>query len=171
MGDDAGDARLDPPFTIGTMGDADLCEEQAEVIDDLGRGADRRACPADRIALLDGDRRREMPDPVHRRPRHALEKLPRVGRKRGDIAALSLGVERVKGEARFSRARDAGHDRERTQRDRPGDPLQVVGAGVLDKNLALALASGCAEHARGVIDRRVGQAGPSGSSMMRATLM
>ena len=71
--------------------------EHFHVIAYLGHSADRRTARLDRVALLDGDGRRNAFDAIHARLVHAIEELARIGRKRLDIPALPLGKKRVKG--------------------------------------------------------------------------
>ena len=60
------------------------------------------------------------------------EELARVGRERLDVAALALGVERVEGERRFARARDARQHHELLLGDAHVDAAQVVLARAAD---------------------------------------
>jgi hypothetical protein len=109
--------------------------EQAQVVEDLGRGAHRRARVGDAVSPLDRDRRRQLRHQVDIGPRQALEELARVGGERGDVAALALGVQRVEGERGLPRARHAGHHGERAQRDPARHARQVVGARVHDRDV------------------------------------
>ena len=79
--------------------------------------------------LLDRDRRRQPLDQVDVRLLHLLEELPRVGGQRLDVAALAFGVDRVEGERRLARARQAGDDDQLVARDVDVDVLEVVDAG------------------------------------------
>ncbi len=93
------------------VGLTDAGVQQAEVVVDLGHGADRRARVAGGGLLVDRDCRRETLDEVHVRLVHLAEELPRVGRQRLDVSPLALGVDGVEGERRLARAREAGqHD-------------------------------------------------------------
>src|SRR2546426_1631419 len=76
--------------------------------------------------LLDGDRGRKAFDHVDFRPLHLIEKLPRVGGERFDVAALTFRVNRIKRERGFSRAGKAGDDREGVPRNFDADIFQVV---------------------------------------------
>ena len=60
--------------------------------------------------LFNGDRRRQALDQIHIRLVHQLQKLAGVSGEALDVAALTLGVKRVKGERRFPRPRKPGHD-------------------------------------------------------------
>src|SRR6185295_14503237 len=74
---------------------ADTCEEQSQVVVDLGLSADSRARIACRVLLANGDGGRDAVYLVDVGLVHALEKLARVSGERFDVAALSLGVDRV----------------------------------------------------------------------------
>ena len=97
---------------------ADPRPQQPQVVVDLGDRADRRArVPRGRL-LVDRDRRRQPLDRVDVRLVHLPEELPRVRRQRLDVAALALGVDRVEGERRLPRPRQAGDHRQRPARNR-----------------------------------------------------
>ena len=82
-------------------------EQQLQVVVELRHRAHRRARGADRVGLVDGDRRRHALHAVHRRLVHALQELPRVGREGLDVAALAFGVQRVEHQARLAGAAGA----------------------------------------------------------------
>ena len=100
--------------------------EQAQVVVDLGDRADRRARIVAGRFLLDRDRGRQPLDGIDVGLLHEAEELPRVRRQRLDVAALALGVDRVEGERRFPRARQAGDDRQAVAGNRDVDVLEVV---------------------------------------------
>ena len=83
--------------------------EQLQVIVELRHRADGAARAADRIGLVDCDRRRHPFDAVDRRSIHAIEKLARIRREGLDVAPLPFGVERVEDEGALPRAGDARH--------------------------------------------------------------
>ena len=87
-------------------------EQHAEVVVDLGDGADRRARVLRRRLLLDGDGGREPLDRVDVGLLHLLEELARVGGERLDVAPLALGVDRVEGERGLARPGQPGDDDE-----------------------------------------------------------
>ena len=93
---------------------------------DFGHRADGRARVLRGRLLLDGDRRRQAVDLVDVRLLHHLQELARVSRQRLDVAALALGVDRVEGERRFARARQAGEDHQLVARNRQVDVLEIV---------------------------------------------
>ena len=92
---------------LRAVGHADARVEQAQVVVDLGDGADGRARVAAGAALVDGDGRAEPLDLVDVRLLHQAEELARVGRERLDVAALPLGVDRVERQAATCRSRTA----------------------------------------------------------------
>ena len=70
---------------------------------------------------------------------HHRQELPSVGRQRFHIAALALCVERIEGERRLTRAREAGNDHELVARDRNIDVFEIVRAGTAYDDLIHAL--------------------------------
>ena len=111
---------------VGAVRDADPREQQAEVVVDLGDGADRRPRVARRALLVDRDRRRQAVDLVDVRLLHLAEELAGVRAQALDVPALALGVDRVEGEARLAAARQAGDDDEPVARERDVHVLEVV---------------------------------------------
>ena len=112
--------------------------DHAQVIVDFGDGAHRRARRTRGRFLLDGDRRREALDGIHFRPLHLIQELPRVGGERFDVAALALGVNRVKCQRRFARAGKPGDDGQRVARNFQADVFEVVLARAPDDYFRLA---------------------------------
>src|SRR5439155_3193989 len=88
-----------PDTVLWAVRHADAGVEEAEVVVDLGDGADRRSWVARRRLLVDRDRRRQAFDELDVRLVHLPEELPGVGRQGLDVAALALGVDRVEGQA------------------------------------------------------------------------
>ncbi len=82
--------------------------EDAQVIDDLRQGPDRRARPALNRLLIDGDRRRETRDRLDVGLLHVAQELARVRRERLEETPLSLAEQRVEGQRRLARAGDSG---------------------------------------------------------------
>ncbi len=111
---------------------ADAREQQAQIVVDLGRRADRRPRIADAVLLADGDGGRNALHVVDVRLLHALQELARVGRQRLDITALTFRVDRIESQRRLPRSTDARHNRQPPRRKRHVDVLQVVGAGTPD---------------------------------------
>src|SRR5260370_19011228 len=108
------------------MRDAHGCVDHAKIIVNLRDGADGGAGGASGGLLLNGDGRRKPLDHVDFRALHLVEKLPRVGGKRLDVAPLAFGIDGVKRQRRFARAGEAGDDREAVPGDFDADILEVV---------------------------------------------
>ena len=106
--------------------------EQAQVVVDLGHGADGRARVARRRPLLDRDRRGEPLDRVHVRLLHLLEELPRIRGQGLDVAALPFREDRVEGERRLARSRDPRDHHQAVAGDVAGDVPEVVLARAAD---------------------------------------
>ena len=87
---------------------------------------------ARRSTAIAGGHRLEL---VHRRPLEPLEELPRVGAEALDEAALPLGVQRVDGEARLARARDARQANELAFGEVDRNGAKVVGASADEVSL------------------------------------
>ena len=112
--------RLQRQAVVRAVRRAGAREQEAQVIVDLGDGADGRARVVRGRLLLDRDGGREALDDVDVGLVHQLQELARVCREALDIAALPLGVERVEREARLARARQARDDDEPVPRDVEG---------------------------------------------------
>ena len=127
-----GRLRGDRPAAVEAVRLADPRPQQAQVVVDLGDRADRRPRVARGGLLVDRDRRRQPLDRVDVRLVHLTEELPRVGGQRLDVAALPLGVDRVEGQRRLARPRQARDDHERLARKDDRDVLEIVLAGAGD---------------------------------------
>ena len=114
---------------------ADPRVQQAQVVVDLGDGADRRARVARRRLLVDRDGRAETVDVVDVRLLHHLQELARVRGQRLDVAALPLRVDRVEGKARLAGPGQSGDADQAVPRQPDGDVLEVVLAGAVDNEL------------------------------------
>ena len=86
---------------------ADVGEQQAEIVVDLGDRADRGARVGAGRLLLDGNRRRQPLDQVDVGLLHLLEELPGVGGERLHVAPLPFRVDGVEGEGGLTGAREA----------------------------------------------------------------
>jgi hypothetical protein len=117
------------PAAGGAVRVADAGVEQPQVVVDLGDGADGRTRVAGGRLLVDGDGRRQPLDEVDVGLVHLAQELPGVGREGLDVAALALGVDRVEGQGRLARAREAGEDDQLVPGQVEGDVPQVVLAG------------------------------------------
>ncbi len=112
--------------------DADAGVEQAEVVVDLGDGADGRAGVARGALLVDGDGRRQPFDEVDVGLVHLAEELAGVGRERLDVAALALGVDGVERQGGLSGARETREHDELVAWELERDVAQVVLSGPAD---------------------------------------
>ena len=65
---------------------------------------------------------------------HAVEKLADVGRECFDVAALALGIERVKRQGRLAGAGWAGDDAEFSERNFQVEALEVVLSAAAEAN-------------------------------------
>ncbi len=105
---------------------ADARIEQPEIVVDLGDRADRRARIARRRLLVDRHRRREALDEVDVGLVHLTQELPRVRRQRLDVTPLTLGENRVEGQARLPRAGQPGEHDHGVARQVEVDVTQIV---------------------------------------------
>ena len=121
-------------------------KQQAQVVVDLGDRADGGARVGRRRLLLDRDRRRQPVDQVDVGLLHLLEELARVRRHRLDVAPLPFRVDRVEGERRLARPREAGDHDESIAWEIDVDVLQVVDARAAHRN---ALVGGHGADGRG----------------------
>ena len=78
------------------------------------------------LVLPNGDGRGNVVDAICRGAFDAIQKLTGVRRKCLDIAALSFGVQRIKGQTAFARTTDAADDCQFLVRDTQTDVLQIV---------------------------------------------
>ena len=108
------------------------------MVPDLGDRANGRTRVARRALLVNGDRRREPINGINVGLLHLPKELTCVGREALNVASLALGVDRVEGEARLTRARDASNDDELVAWNVEVDPLEVVLAGAANGDLVLS---------------------------------
>src|SRR5262249_43208948 len=127
----------DRPATLGTVPLADPGVEDAEVVVDLGDGADGRARVATGRLLLDADRGRQPAQVVHVGLLHLPHELPGVARQRLDVAPLALRVQGAERQRRLPRARDAGEDDQLVAGQVEVDVAEVVLAGAADDDGAV----------------------------------
>ena len=129
--------RLDRHVAVRAELRAQLHEQQAQEVVDLGLRGHRALRAAAAGALLDRHRGRDAEDRVHVGLRRRLHELARVGVERLEVAPLALGEDDVEGERGLARARDAGHHGELAARDLDVDALQVVLARVAHEDRML----------------------------------
>ena len=103
--------------------------EQAQVVVDLGDGADRGPRVAVGGLLVDRDGGRQALDEVDVGLVHLAEELPRVRGERLDVPALPLGEDGVEGQAGLARPGQAGEHHEAVARQVEVDAAEVVLAG------------------------------------------
>ena len=135
---DGGRAVLDDDLAAArAMEDADLGEQELQVVVQLGHGADRRPRGLHRAGLVDGDGGRDVLDGLDVRLLHAVEELPGVGREALHVAALALRVQDVEGDGGLARPADAGHHRQCVEGDPEIEVLEIVLFGASDLYPAL----------------------------------
>ena len=101
----------------GGVGLADAGVEEFQELVDLGAGAHGGARVVRVHLLFDGDGGREAGDALHVGLVESAHELPRVGAQALHIAALPFGVERVEGQRRLARPRQARDDHQLVFRD------------------------------------------------------
>ena len=117
-----------------TMRLADRGEEQVQIAGDVRHRADGRSRVAADGLLLDRDDRRQTEHEVDVGLGHLRHEALGVARERLHVAALSLGVDGVEGQARLAGAGEAGDDDQAVARDFHRDVLQVVHPRALHGN-------------------------------------
>ncbi|CAB5028858.1 unannotated protein [freshwater metagenome] len=120
---------------LGIVRDPDAGIEQPQVVIDLGDGAHGGPWVTRGRLLIDRDGRREALDEVDVGLVHLAEELAGVGRQGFDVAPLPLGVDRVEGERRFARARQAREHDELVARQGEIDVAEVVFASAANDEL------------------------------------
>ncbi len=106
--------------------------QQAQIVVDLGDGADRGARVAVGGLLVDGDRGRQALDEVDVGLVHLTEELPGVRRQRLDVAPLALGEDGVEGQRRLAGPGQPGEHDQGITRQVEIDASQVVLTRTLD---------------------------------------
>ena len=105
---------------------ADTGKDHPEIVVDLGACGNCRA----RIARIDllfyGNCRRNSLNKLHIRLGHTSEELPRIRRKAFCKTALTLCIESIESQGRFSRSRNTGHNHELATRNLHCDILKVI---------------------------------------------
>ena len=113
------------------------CEQQLDVVVELGHGPDRGPRRAHRVGLVDGDGRRDALDALHLRAVHAVQELAGVGGEGLHVAALALGVDGVEGQRRLARTTHPGHHDQLPQGQLQIQPLEIVLASAFDADVFL----------------------------------
>ena len=110
-------------------------KQQAQIIVNLGDGADGGARVVRCGLLFDRDGGGKPFDVIDVRLVHHRQELPRVRRQGLDIAALTFGIECVECQRRLARTRESGNHNQLVPRDGDVDVLQVMGACPSDDDL------------------------------------
>ncbi len=109
--------------------------QDAQIIINLGDGADRRARALAGRLLFDTDGRRQTADVLDLGFLHLAEELAGISRQRFDVAALALGIDRIQGEGAFAGAARTAEDRHLFAWQHNIDVLEVVLLGALNGQL------------------------------------
>src|SRR6266516_1267460 len=88
--------------TLWTVRMADARIQQAHIVVNLRNGSHRRTRIMRGAFLVDRDSGGETIDMINIRFLHFIEKLPRIGRERLNIAALPFGKNSIKSQATFT---------------------------------------------------------------------
>ena len=126
---------LDLLAALGAVGRAHPGPEQTEVVVNLGHRAHSGAGVLRGGLLVDGNSGAQAVDVVHVRLLHLAQEHPGVGAEGLHIAALSLGVNGVKGQRGFARAGQAGEHHQLVPGNLHVDVFQVVLPGAFDVNM------------------------------------
>ncbi len=105
---------------------ADARPEQTQIVIDLRDGTDGGTRVFGGRFLVDGDGGGKSLDQIHIRLVHLPEKLADIGRKRLDIAAAPLGIDRVEGQRGLAGARQPRKDAQRVAWDLNINIFQIV---------------------------------------------
>ena len=113
---------------------ARAAEEQAQAVQQLGRGAEGAAHTGYAGALVEREGGGNVEHLVDGSFACLREAAARVGGKRLEVAARPLGVENAQGKRALARAGHAGDGDESIERDVDVDVLEVVDACAMDLN-------------------------------------
>ena len=131
--------RLAPDLSpaLRAVGNADPGVEKTHIIVDLRDGSHRGSGIAVRGFLVNGNGGRQALNALHIRLLHLSQKLAGIGGKGFHIPALSLRVNGVKGQGRFSGPGKAGENHQLISRDIHGNILQIMLVGTSYFNVLL----------------------------------
>ena len=124
--------------TLVTGGRTEAGHQQPQVIVDLGDRRYGTAWILNAGPLVDTDRRLQTLDQVHIGPLHLVEKLASINRQAFDVLSLTLGIQRVKGQAALARAARPGNHDQLVSRNIKVDILQVVSPSTTNPDLVPA---------------------------------
>src|SRR5260370_9127178 len=122
---------------VRTVWMADTSVQQAQVIIHLCHRADSRTRIVCRPFLIDRESRGEAIDMINIWLLHFIQELPRIGRQRLDIAALSFGKNGVKGQATLARAGKTRNDHQLVTRKSHIYIFEIMCAGTANTNFIL----------------------------------
>ena len=105
------------PPAVRAVRDTDARVQETQVVVDFGHGAHGGTRIPVRALLVNRNRGGESFYALHLRLLHLAEELSRIARERLHVSPLSLGVNRIKGQARLTRAREAGQNHKLISRD------------------------------------------------------
>ncbi len=148
--EDAGEDRLaglgfDGDVAPGAVLGAELDEEQAQEMIDLGQGRHGALAAAAAGALFDGHRRRDAENGVDVGAGGRLHELSGIGIERFEVAALAFVEQDVESHGALAAAADAGDDREAVAGDADVDVFEIMFAGMDDFDAVVFPAPGGGE--------------------------
>ncbi len=126
-------------------------KEQAQIIVNLGHGADCGPRVATGGLLIYGNSWRQPLNAVHIGFIHLPKKLASVGGERLDIAALPLGIDGIESEGGLARTAESGDNDQLIARDVDIDILEIVLSGPPDRDIFLHRANSSTYFARKII--------------------
>ena len=134
--------RKGKPFLLFGNGQLTACKQQAQVVVNFGHGAYGGARVVAGGFLFDGNGGRQALNQIHVGLVHQLQKLTSISRQTFDIAALTLGIQGVKRQARFARTAEASDHHQLVAGNIEVDVLKVVRAGPAHADVRLAQGAG-----------------------------
>ncbi len=121
---------LNDDAAVGANGIRNFGKHQPQVFRNFGSGADGRFSANFPTKRFDGDRGRDAIDSIRVRLVQLLNELPRVRRKAVDVSSLSLGVQRIESQTRFSAATQTTKRQQLAVRDIQINVLEIVDSDV-----------------------------------------
>ena len=118
--------RTDRPTTLGAIRFTSSTEQEAEIVLNLGNGANRGTGVMACRFLIDRNRRRQPFDGIHIWLINLTEELPCVGRQTLDVTALTLSKNCVESERALTTATHTRKDHQLIARDGDVDVFEVV---------------------------------------------
>ena len=150
--------RPDRTTALGTVGFASATEQKAQIVLNLGDGADGRSRVVTCRFLIDRNSGRQTLDGIDIGLVHLTKKLPGVSGKTLDVAALTLRKDRVERQGALAAATDTGEHHQLVARDRDVDVFEIVLSGPPHPDLIVLITSGEVHSFRAI--RVVGSRSP-----------